>query len=280
MTRGPDEETATDAWGQAHGRAGPGARIVSLVPSITELLFALGLGEQVVGCTSFCIHPRDAVRRVRKVGGTKSVKLDRVRELGPTHVIVNIDENTRETFEELRAFVPDVVVTHPRALHDNVTLYRLLGTIFAREAAADRLAARFERALARVRRTVADLPPRRVCYLIWRRPWMTVSPDTYIARMLETAGWTTMPREAAARYPTLDEPELKALDIDLCLLSSEPYPFRESHREEVRALVGSTWVQLVDGEMLSWYGSRAIDGLGYLARLAQDVAHESRRAVS
>ena len=271
MTGVRDENATVDAWGQAHRRAGASARIVSLVPSITELLFSLGLGPQVVGCTSYCIHPGDAVLRVPKVGGTKTVEFDRVRDLAPTHAIVNVDENTRETFDELKTFVPEVVVTHPKAPDDNVGLYRLLGAIFSREAEATRLVARFERALARVTDAVTDMPPRRVLYLIWRRPWMTVSPDTYIARMLAIAGWTTVPREAAARYPTVDGSDMGSLDIDLCLLSSEPYPFRDAHLQEVRTLVGQAQVRLVDGEMLSWYGSRAISGLDYLAQLAHEV---------
>ena len=271
MTGVRDKNATVDAWGQVHRRAGAGARIVSLVPSITELLFSLGLGPQVVGCTRYCIHPGDAVRRMQKVGGTKTVELDRVRDLAPTHAIVNVDENTRETFDELKTFVPEVVVTHPKAPHDNVGLYWLLGAIFSREAEATRLVARFERALARVTDAVTGMPPRRVLYLIWRRPWMTVSPDTYIARMLAIAGWTTVPREAETRYPLVDGSDMGALDIDLCLLSSEPYPFRDIHLQEVRTLVGRAEVRLVDGEMLSWYGSRAISGLDYLAQLARQI---------
>ena len=268
----PVESPIVDAWGQPHRRGAAGARIVSLVPSITELLFALDLGQQVVGRTTFCVHPRDAVRHVPEVGGTKNVKLERVRELAPTHVIVNIDENTRETFDGLKAFVPDVVVTHPNAPDDNVGLYRLLGGVFGREAAAERLVVRFESALADVTRSVSGTPNRRVLYLIWRHPWMTVSPDTYIARMLEVAGWTTVPGETDTRYPRLEEAQLRTLDFDLCLLSSEPYPFRDVHLREVGALVGGAQVELVDGEMLSWYGSRAIAGLAYLERLVRRTA--------
>jgi ABC-type Fe3+-hydroxamate transport system substrate-binding protein len=266
-----DQNATVDAWGQVHGRAGASARIVSLVPSITELLFSLGLGPQVVGCTSYCIHPSDALRRVQAVGGTKTVELDRVRDLAPTHAIVNVDENTRETFDSLKTFVPEVVVTHPKGPSDNVGLYRLIGAIFSRETEATRLVARFENALARVTDAVTGMPRRRVLYLIWRRPWMTVSPDTYIARMLAVAGWTTVPRETTARYPVVDGSDMEALDIDLCLLSSEPYPFRDTHLQEVRTLVGRAEVRLADGEMLSWYGSRAISGLDYLAQLAHQV---------
>ncbi len=257
----------TDAHGQVHARAATGARIVSLVPSITELLFALGLGAQVVGRTGFCVHPRAAVRAVPKLGGTKDVDLDGVRALAPTHVIVNVDENTRETFDALTGFVPHVVVTHPNAPRDNLDLYRLLGGIFGREAEAERLCQAFEARLAALTRCADGAPPRRVLYLIWRKPWMSVSRDTYIARTLALINWHTVPLTASARYPEIEAEALGALDAQECLLSSEPYPFRERHLDEVARLAGAP-ARLVDGEMLSWYGSRAIDGLDYLARLA------------
>src|SRR4029453_4098059 len=138
-----------DALGTIHPRAEGVFSIVSLVPSITELLWDLGLGDQIVGRTAWCVHPR-AGRRVPKVGGTKDVDLDRVRALAPTHVIVNVDENRREVFDELRQLVPPVVFTHPVAPGDNLELYRLLGGIFGREAEAERLAADFETAWNRL----------------------------------------------------------------------------------------------------------------------------------
>ncbi|MEQ8232210.1 MAG: helical backbone metal receptor [Gammaproteobacteria bacterium] len=259
----------TDAIGQDHARAGNDARIVSLVPSVTELLFALDLGAQVVGRTGFCIHPREAVRRVRKLGGTKDVDLEGIRGLAPSHVIVNIDENERPTFEALCEFVPHVVVTHPNAPEDNLALYALIGGIFGREPAAAMLSGRLRTRLDKLRARRAGRPSRRVVYLIWREPWMTVSRDTYIARMLELVNWHTLPATSERRYPELTAADFRAFSPDLCLLSSEPYPFREKHLDEVRGLCGEgTDVQLIDGEMLSWYGSRAIDGLDYLARLA------------
>lgn len=258
-----------DALGREHPVAGPRPRIVSLVPSITELLFALGLGPWVVGRTGFCIHPREGVRGVPKLGGTKDVDLAALTALAPSHVIVNVDENTRETYELLCERVPHVVVTHPNAPQDNLALYRLLGAIFGREAEAETLAEQCAARLSRLREQAAGQAASTVLYLIWREPWMTVSPDTYIARMLALVGWHTVPRDTAVRYPALAPAELRALAPDRCLLSSEPYPFRERHLAEVRELLGPRCeVRLVDGEMLSWYGSRAIEGLAYLARLA------------
>lgn len=257
---------AIDFAGSAHPRGVRDARIVSLVPSITELLCDLGLAGRLVGRTGFCIHPRETVRRIPKVGGTKDVKLDRIRAAAPTHVIVNVDENRRETAEALRAFVPHVVVTHPLAPRDNLALYRLCGALFGRDAEAERLCARFEAAFERAVAAGREAPPADVLYLIWKDPWMTVSPDTYVSRMLALVGWRTLPREAAARYPevALDDPAVAR--ASLVLLSSEPYRFRPVHVAEVSAAARRP-AALIDGEMASWYGSRAIAGLDYLAEL-------------
>ncbi|CAB4858586.1 unannotated protein [freshwater metagenome] len=250
-----------DAVGAIHEPVAGQARIVCLVPSITELICDLGLAEQLVGRTGFCIHPWETVRGIPKVGGTKDVLLDRIRELAPTHVIVNVDENRRETAQALEAFVPHVVVTHPQAPHDNLPLYRLLGGIFGREEEAERLVAEFERACAAA--TATPRPRRDVLYLIWRDPWMTVSPETYISRTLELFNWHTLPRECASRYPEIELGEFVGA-VDHVLLSSEPYHFHDEHLAEVVAAMDGAKVSLIDGEMTSWYGSRAIRGLEYL----------------
>jgi ABC-type Fe3+-hydroxamate transport system substrate-binding protein len=255
----------TDAAGVTHPVAGDDARIVCLVPSITELLCDLGLAPQLVGRTGFCIHPWETVRDVPKVGGTKDVRLDRIRELAPTHVVVNVDENRRETAEELAAFVPHVVVTHPQDPRDNPPLYRLLGGIFGREAPAERLCTAFDDALAELERSAPA--PQDVLYLIWRAPWMTVAPSTYIARTLALVGWRTLPLDPTDRYPEIAL-EAFAGRVDRVLLSSEPYHFHEHHIAEIAGLVDGADVSVIDGEMTSWYGSRAIPGLRYLARYA------------
>jgi ABC-type Fe3+-hydroxamate transport system substrate-binding protein len=251
-----------DAAGVVHEAAEGEPRIVCLVPSITELVCDLGLSELLVGRTGFCIHPWETVRRIPKVGGTKDVKLERVRELAPTHVIVNVEENRRETAEALAEFVPEVVVTHPRAPWDNLDLYRLLGGIFGREAEAEALCARFEQAAGALES--ASWASERVLYLIWREPWMAVAPETYISRTLALRGWETRPVVASRPYPEVGLGEF-AGQVERVLLSSEPYHFRERHIEEVAGLVPGTRVSLIDGEMTSWYGSRAIAGMRYLA---------------
>ncbi len=235
-------------------------RIVSLVPSITELLCDLGLSDQLVGRTGFCIHPWETVKTIPKVGGTKDLKFDRIRELEPTHVVVNVDENRKEDAEALAEFIPDVVVTHPLSPRDNLDLYRQMGETFGVEAAAEKLCEQFEAAYERAHANRG--PEQRVLYLIWRDPWMTISPETYISRTLSLFGWDTVPRETDGRYPQID---ITAYDADRVLLSSEPFHFKQHHVEEVEALLPDAKVSLIDGEMTSWYGSRAIRGLDYLA---------------
>jgi ABC-type Fe3+-hydroxamate transport system substrate-binding protein len=255
-----------DAIGQAHAPAAPGPRIVSLVPSITELLIDLGLREQIVGRTGFCIHPRELVRGIPKVGGTKDVNLERIRGLAPTHVVVNIDENEQGAVETLRDFVPHIVVTHPQRPEDNLALYRLMGGLFGRQDAAERMGAHLNRELEACR--AIDWPRECVLYLIWRDPWMTIAADTYIARTLALVGWEVPHgpggERGAGRYPTLDDVERQVARVDRILLSSEPFMFRDRDVDVLRARFPGKTIDLIDGGMTSWYGSRAIQGLKYL----------------
>ena len=259
----------TDAAGTRHAPAGDAARIVCLVPSITELLFDLGLGGNMVGRTGFCIHPAQFIDDVPRVGGTKTPRMDRIANLRPTHAIVNIDENRREDAQALSQMGIKVIVTHPCEPTDNLALFMLLGTVFNRFAAAQALCQRFNAALAKLREVAAQRPRRRVLYLIWRDPWMTISADTYIAKTLATAGLDVAHIDDAARYPqvTIDSTLLDL--VDEVLLSSEPYPFKNTHRSELQAAGGQQGpaVNFIDGEMTSWYGSRAIAGCNYLAGL-------------
>jgi len=261
-----------DAIGTRHAAVTTAPRIVSLVPSLTELLCDLELIGALVGRTGFCIHPRALVRGIPKVGGTKDVNVARVRELAPTHVVVNVDENEKPVVDELARFVPHVIVTHPRGPGENPALYRLLGGIFRREDKTEALCREFARAHDEAAAACAALPRQNVLYLIWRRPWMTVSRDTYISRTLALVGWDTLPADARVRYPEVDlDAELLA-DVDLVLLSSEPYRFRERDIDAVQKLRppgARCSVRLIDGEITSWYGSRAIRGLRELSRLRE-----------
>lgn len=252
-------------------------RIASLVPSATETLVALGLAPWLVARTGFCVHPAEVVAAIPKVGGTKDVNLAKLRRLAPTHVILNVDENRRETADALRDFVPELIVTHPCRPEDNLALFEQLRAAFAAlpgvNERADELSAQFNAALVRCR--ALPRTEERVLYLIWREPWMTVARDTYISTLLAQAGWQTLPAvtggaQGAGRYPALQGDEPWLADVDRVLLSSEPYRFGPDHVAEAQALCPRARVQLVDGERLSWWGVRGAAGLDYLCQLAGD----------
>ncbi|MDY0072541.1 MAG: helical backbone metal receptor [Thauera sp.] len=264
----PGAAWCRDALGVALTPAGEEARIVSLVPSLTELVCDLGLSAQLVGRTGFCIHPAAVVRSVAKVGGTKDVKFDVLRALAPTHVLVNVDENRRETVDELATFVPNIVVTHPCTPADNFALFRLFGTLFGRVQAAHELCVALQMAREQAAAARAALSVEQVLYLIWREPWMTVARDTYIAAMLAEVGWQTWPAQAGQRYPEFDWSDTG--EVERVLLSTEPYHFKPAHLPEVEQLGGRP-ASMIDGEMVSWYGSRAIAGLRYLLELRASV---------
>ncbi|MEP6997289.1 MAG: helical backbone metal receptor [Betaproteobacteria bacterium] len=271
----PDDSARRDALGVVHPIAQTGARIVSLVPSLTELLFTLDLGPLIVGRTGFCIHPRDAVRRVPKVGGTKDVALDKVRALAPTHLVVNIDENRRETVDALAGEVAHVIVTHPLWPDDNLYLYRMFGEIFDRRREAAALAARYVAAREALLAAMAGVPDEAVLYLIWRDPWYTVARSTYVSAMLALARWHTVPAVSALRYPKLADDAPAWREAERILLSTEPYAFNERDANALAATLASGGhgapVTLIDGAMTSWYGSRAIAGLDYLAQLRRSL---------
>ncbi len=259
-----------DAIGLRHARfhSPERLRIACLVPSITETLFALGLGDRVVARTGFCIHPAEGVREVPKVGGTKDVNVAKLIATEPTHVIVNIDENRKDTVDHLRRVVPNLVVTHPLLPEDNATLFALLGHIFSVDDAALTLARRLADALTRARAVGASRASESVLYLIWKNPWMTVARDTYVSAMLATVGWKTLPLQAEKRYPEIAANDSVWQHADRVLLSTEPYLFDDEHVAALRNERQLTQpVALIDGEMTSWYGVRAIAGLDYLADL-------------
>lgn len=256
-----------DAIGQQHiaiVTASDAPRIISLVPSITELLCDLGLARFIVGRTGFCIHPAEVVKHIPKIGGTKDVNIAKIRTLAPTHLLVNIDENEKPTVDQLAEFIPHVIVTHPIAPRDNLALYRLLGGIFGVETRAEQLCRAFEDAYAQI---PAVTSIQTVLYCIWKDPWMTVSADTYISQMLALKGWKNWVSPIVQqRYPVFEWNQDLLATIDAVLLSSEPYRFTQDHVDSLEKQLGKP-VQLVDGEMMSWYGSRAIAGLNYVRSL-------------
>ena len=232
----------------------------------------------MVGRTGFCLHPQHQVRSIAKVGGTKDVNVEKIRALAPTHLVVNIDENERPTVAALAECIPNVIVTHPQAPLDNLALFRLFGTIFGAVGEVAARAATLESAFQEAYAALASAPsaaPRNVLYCIWQDPWMTVAPQTYIGQMLALIGWRQWcaaadpvgPHSAGSvRYPRFEWSSAVVDAIDVVLLSTEPYRFTQTHADSLEQQIGKP-VQLIDGEMLSWYGSRSIVGLRYLATL-------------
>src|SRR5215831_8820611 len=236
-------------------------RIVSLIPSITELLFGLGLDDRIVGVTVFCTEPRDRVARTAKVGREKDPDLSRIRALAPDLVVANMEENRRDVVEALRAAGVPVWVTFPRTVEEGIGLIRELGALTGTEAAAESLARPIEAALAKVLARVAARPRVRVFCPIWRAPYMTVNRDTYVHDMLRTCGGDNLFADDETRYPTVTLDDVRRAAPDVILLPDEPYRFRAAHRADFAPLadvpaVRAGRIRLVDGKLLSWYGPR------------------------
>jgi ABC-type Fe3+-hydroxamate transport system substrate-binding protein len=246
-------------------------RIASLVPSLTETLFALGLGEQLVARTGYCIYPSPAVKALPKVGGTKDVNLAKLAALKPSHVLLNRDENTLATLAAVQALTPSpiVIANHPLCPLDNLSVFRQLGDAFDAAVAGETLCHQFQTvydaALARSWR------PKRVLYLIWQDPWMSVARNTYISQTLALFGLHTVPAlmgeiVGASRYPVIADLKqcVQAQAIDAVILSTEPFNFTQAHCALLNEQL-CVPVYLVNGEYTSWYGSRAIEALPALA---------------
>ena len=239
-------------------------RIISLVPSQTELLYDLGLGERVVGITKFCIHPEVWFRNKPRVGGTKQVELAKVRALDPDLIIGNKEENQRVDIEALEREFP-VWMSDINDLPSALDMIRRVGTISGTTPMAEHIAIGIEAGFA-------QLPPlgqgRSVAYLIWRTPWMVAGPGTFIHDLLRRCGYTNAFAHRSERYPEVTTAEMVAADPDLIFLSSEPYPFAATHIAEMNLVLPGVPVQLVDGEMYSWYGSRLLQSPAYFNGLS------------
>lgn len=244
------------------------SRIISLVPSQTELLFDLGLGDRVVGVTKFCIHPGHARRTARVVGGTKQIHPDRIAALHPDLVIGNKEENERGMIEDLEARYP-VWMSDIRTLEDARAMILALGGLCGNLAGAQGMIAEIDRAFAALSRPHTNRP--RVAYLIWKDPWMGVGGNTFIHDLIEKAGFINVLADQS-RYPRLEPTSLRDLRPEHVLLSSEPYPFRQPHVEEIGQYLPDCRVQLVNGEFFSWYGSRLIRAGAYLDGLSQKLS--------
>lgn len=240
-------------------------RIVSLCPSLTELVFDLGLEDQLVGRTKFCVHPEGRVEAIEKVGGTKNPKIERIVELAPDLVLLNEEENRVEDAEALAAAGLRCHTSLPVSVADTAEMVRSIGRAVDRPDAAETIAADIERRAARVRGAARGHPPATYAYLIWREPIMTVNDDTFVAALLGLAGGVNVFGNAEERYPTITAEQLAAADPSGILLSTEPFPFDEKYRDELVEATGLPVERfhIVDGELLSWHGSRTPAGIDY-----------------
>lgn len=243
-------------------------RIVSVVPSQTELLYDLGLAEEVVGITKFCIHPQQWFRTKARVGGTKQLHLQKIRELVPDLIIANKEENVEEQILGLAGEFP-VWVSDVNTLEDALQMIDSIGIVVGREEKAHQMVQQLKEAFARLPKPTTPGPS--ACYLIWKDPYMTVGGDTFIHDMLQRAGFTNL-YAAATRYPEVRIGHLKEMGCEVLLLSSEPYPFHQKHIDELQALLPHTRIVLVDGELFSWYGSRLLHSPAYFEQLQQQIA--------
>ena len=232
-------------------------RIISAVPSQTELLFYLGLNEEVIGITKFCIHPADKFKSTTKIGGTKQLDIAKIKSLNPDLIIANKEENERGQLEELMQHFP-VWISDIYDLTGALEMIERVGELVGRNTEAITLSCNINKNFEGI-----DLSPLnlQVAYFIWRKPYMVAGKNTFIDSMLQKCGLTNV--FAVERYPEIDPSVLSEAKPDVILLSSEPYPFKDRHIAELKAIVPSATIKLVDGEMFSWYGNRLLEAPAY-----------------
>ncbi len=226
-------------------------RIVSLVPSITELLFDLNLDDEITGITKFCAHPETWFKTKTKVGGTKNINQDIIASLQPQLIIANKEENVKEQIEALENICP-VFTTDVHDLNSALQMIEMIGAITNKTNEAHSITQKIKNEFSHLKIPEKKL---RACYLIWRKPYMTIGGDTFINSMLERCGFENIFKRYK-RYPEISISQLSTANCELIMLSSEPFPFKEKHIYELQALLPSAKIILVDGEMFSWYGSR------------------------
>jgi ABC-type Fe3+-hydroxamate transport system substrate-binding protein len=240
-------------------------RIVSLVPSQTELLFDLGLDARVVGITKFCVHPKEWFRSKTRIGGTKSVKLDAVAALQPDLILANKEENVQEQVAALRNIAP-VWTSDISNLAETLSMIQAVGELTDTVAKASSIN---EHILSSFQ-TLSGNIQHKAAYLIWRDPYMTAGGDTFISDMLQYCGCINVFTDQQ-RYPAITLEDIRNSGADTVLLSSEPFPFKEKHIAEISAALPGTKVLLVDGEMFSWYGSRLLHAPAYFQHLRNQL---------
>lgn len=258
----------TDQLGQSVTINYPPKRIISLVPSQTELLFDLGLDKEIIGLTKFCIHPIEKFAERTKIGGTKKLDIEKIRSLQPDLIIGNKEENRQEQIEALMEF--PVWMSDIYTLDDAKETITQIGELVDRQPEAAYLNHLITSGFNDLQALAAQNGlNKKVAYLIWREPFMAAGKDTFIDDILMLNGLSNAVE--ISRYPELTLPELASIKPDLVFLSSEPYPFKQKHLEEIAAFLPDAKIMLVDGEMFSWYGSRLVKAVQYLFQLQKEL---------
>lgn len=231
-----------------------------MVPSLTELLCDLGLEDSIVGVTKFCVHPSHLRKQVEVIGGTKTVHVDKVAALNPDFVLANKEENTKETIEAIEQICP-VFVSEIKTPQDTTNLLKDLGVIFGITPLTDKISNQLTSALP-----MNLFNGQKVAYLIWKDPYMTIGGDTYIQSILESIGLQNA-FSNQDRYPQITIDDMRAAKLDSIFLSSEPFPFKQIHIDELSSHLPDTKIVLVDGEAFSWYGTRLLKIGDYFEKL-------------
>lgn len=261
-----------DALGREVPVPYPPRRVVSLIPSVTEICFSLGAGDRLVGVTKFCTEPPAGVAGKVRVGGEKNPDLDLIRRLQPDLVIANVEENRKPDVDALAESDIPVYVIYPRGVDEGIALLRALGELLGVSAAGEAQAARVEAAREQVRRLRAGRAPLRVFCPIWKNPWMACNRDTYVHDVLVTCGGENITADRPERYPRVTLQEVEAAAPEVILLPDEPFRFGAKHLPLFSAFPGIPAVRdgrlyCIDGKWISWYGPRMAEGLPALTRV-------------
>jgi ABC-type Fe3+-hydroxamate transport system substrate-binding protein len=244
-------------------------RIISLVPSQTELLHWLGLEKETIAITKFCVHPKEWFKTKIRVGGTKSIDIQKIVELNPDLIIANKEENTLEEINVL-AKQFNVLVTDVKTLPDALFMINNIGSITNRLSGSNKLISEINISFKGLLPSPTLIP---VAYLIWQKPYMTIGSDTFIHEMMETAGFKNVFRRQL-RYPEISIEDIKNSGCRVLMLSSEPFPFKQKHIDRLQQQLPGVLVKLVDGELFSWYGSRLLLAPAYFIKLKKEIMHE------
>lgn len=242
-------------------------KIISLVPSQTELLHYLNLENEVVGITKFCIHPKKWFQKKTRIGGTKNINIEKIRALKPSIIIANKEENVRDQIEELATICP-VIVSNIGTLNDALEMITSIGTITNKTYEAQQLNSQIKIAFEQLHLVKQNFITQKVAYFIWRNPYMVAGNDTFINNMLQACGFENV-FSNTTRYPITTIEELQQLKVQTLLLSSEPYPFKEKHIQELQEQLPYTKIKLVNGEFFSWYGSKLLYAPHYFMQLVE-----------